>query len=135
VRIEASSPFGTPRLAAALDIENDTGLVSIGAPAAATDIWFPVVRQGDGFYTGLCIATGVNSAKLDVEVYGPDGRTPKTATLNVEANQQAAKIISTLVPAVTTQSGGYIHIVSDQPIWTWLIYGNPQVMVSVPPIP
>ncbi len=133
VRIDAIAPFGTPRVVAVADIENASSLVSIGAPAPATDATFPVVRQGDGFYSGLSIATGSSATRIDIAVYGTAGAPPATATITIGPNQQIAKVISALVPSITSQNGGYIHLTSDQPVWAWEIYGNSQVMVSAPP--
>jgi hypothetical protein len=136
VRVAASfSIFGSrPALVGVVDIENSSGLVSIGSGPAATDFVFGQVAQGNGLFTGLCIAAGANPASVTIEVYGAAGGTPKTATVQLAANQQIAKTLSELVPAVFTQMGGYIRIRSDQPIWAFEIYGSNEVMASGPPM-
>ncbi len=136
VRVSATAPLiGTPSAAllGVVDIENPTGLVSIGAPPAATDVVFPQVANGNGLFTGLCIVTGNLAATVTIDVYDPNGDTPKSATFTVGANQQIARLVSELVTTVTTQIGGYIRIHSDQPIWTWEIYGSGnRIMASGP---
>jgi hypothetical protein len=123
-----------PALVGVVDIESSSGLVSIGARPAATDFVFGQVAQGNGWFTGLCIATGANSASVTIEVYGAAGGTPKTATIPLGANQQIARTLSELVPAVFTQMGGYILIHSDRPISAFEIYGSNSAMASGPPM-
>ena len=136
VRVTTSfSIFGSmPALVGVADIENSSGVVSLGARPATTDFVFGHVAHGNGLFTGLCIAAGANPASVTIEVYGAAGGTPKTATVQLGANQQIAKTLSELVPAVSTQMGGYIRIHSDQPVWAWEIYGSNEVMASGPPM-
>jgi hypothetical protein len=128
-------PFG-PRngVLGVLDVEGPTGLVCIGARPAATEATFAQVAQGNGLFTGLAFATLDQAASITIEVYPPGGGTPKSATISLAANSQLAKQVSELVPAVTTQVGGYIRIRSDHPIWMWEVYGSAEVMASGPPL-
>ena len=131
VRVSAQVPvFGgsTGSLAGVLDIENSAGLVTVGARPAATEFVFPHVAHGNGLFTGLAFATGERPANITIEVYEAGGGTPKSRTITLEANQQLGRLVSELVPAVTTQTGGYIRIRSDQPIWSWEIYGSDLLM-------
>lgn len=137
VRVTAQVPlFGgsTPALLGVLDIENSTGLVTMGSRPAATEFSFPHVAHGNGLFTGLAFATGDRAAGITIDIYPAAGGTPKSQTIILEANQQLARLISELVPAVTVQSGGYIRIRSDAPIWSWEIYGSNLVMASGPPL-
>jgi hypothetical protein len=136
VRVTTSSSVfaSMPALVGVADIENSSEVVSLAARPAATDFVFGHVAQGNGLFTGLCIAAGASPALVTIEVYGAAGGTAKTATVPVGANQQIAKTLSELVPAVLTQMGGYIRIRSDQPIWAWEIYGSNTVMASGPPM-
>jgi hypothetical protein len=52
----------------------------------------------------------------------------------VGANQQTAKVLSELVPGVTTQMGGYIKVRSDQPIWIWGAIGSSEMIAAAPPL-
>jgi hypothetical protein len=123
-----------PGLVGVLDIENETGLVTIGARPASTTFAFPYVANGNGLFTGLALATGGNAASITVEIYDSTGGTPKSSTFTLGANQQLGRLVSELVPGVGNQLGGYIRIHSDQPIWAWEIYGSGQVMASGPPL-
>ena len=126
--------ISSPALVGVLDIENQTGLVTMGARPAATNIVFPHVTHGNGLFTGLAFATGDRAAAITIEVYDATGSAPKTAAITLDANQQRARLISEFIPSITTQIGGYIRIRSDQPIWAWEIYGSGEVMASGPPL-
>ncbi len=117
-----------------LDIENETSLVSIGAAPAATETSFAHVAQGNGLFTGLAFAAGDRAATILVEVYAAAGGLPKSATISLAANSQLAGQLKEIVPTVTTEIGGHVRILSDQPIWTWAIYGSGQAMASGPPL-
>jgi hypothetical protein len=117
-----------------LDIENPTDTVAIGARPAGTNFTFPYLANGDGFFTGLAFATGTAAAKITIEVYPPSGGTPLSAAINLDANQQLSRLLNELVQASANQVGGYIRIRSDQPIWTWEIYGSAGAIASGPPL-
>lgn len=117
-----------------LDIEGPTGLVTMESQSPETDVLLPEVFQGDGFFTGLALATGAFPAFVTIEVYEPLGGVPKTKTISMGANQQMGKVVSELVPEVANQIGGYIRIHSDQPIWCWEIYGSDRMLASGPPL-
>jgi Matrixin/IPT/TIG domain len=119
---------------AVLDIENDTGLVTIGARPAAKEFAFPHVANGNGLFTGLALATGASAASITIEVYDPSGALKGSGAINLSSNQQLARLVSEFVAGVATQSGGYIKVHSDQPIRAWEIYGSADVMASGPPL-
>jgi hypothetical protein len=136
LRVSGQVFFGssTRTLVGVLDIENETGAVTMGARPAATEFLFPHVAHGPGLFTGLCFTTNSSAATITIEIYEAAGGTPKTRTLTLGPNQQLGRLISELVPGITTQMGGYIRIRSDQPIWSWEVYGSDIVMASGPPL-
>jgi hypothetical protein len=130
-----SALFGViDALVGVVDIESQAGLITLNPRNASTEAVFAHVAHGDGLFTGIAIATGDSAANVVIEVYPATGGSPKTAALTLEPNRQIAKLISELVPAVTTQMGGYIRIRSDQPIWAWELYGSADVIASAPPL-
>jgi hypothetical protein len=134
VQLTISSIFGSQAsLVGVIDIETDSSLVTLGGISAATEVLFPHVAHGNGFFTGVAIAAGSSAATVTIDVFPASGGTPKSATITVPANGQIARVISELVPEVVEQSGGYIRLTSDQPIWAWEIYGTHQAMASGPP--
>ena len=134
--IPVSSPTSSnqPVLLGVLDIENETGLVTIGARPAASEFVFPHMANGNGLFTGFAFTAGDAGATITIDVYGPNGGAPKTGVVTLTANQQLGRLVSELVAGVETQVGGYIRIRSDNAIWAWEIYGSGQVMASGPPL-
>src|SRR4029078_9287690 len=65
-----------PALIGVLDIENTEGLLTIGARPAATNIVFPHVAQGNGWFTALALANGNSKASVTIEIYEAAGGTP-----------------------------------------------------------
>jgi hypothetical protein len=135
VRVSVSALFESPAaLVGVLDIDNGADPVTIGARPAANSFLFPHVANGDGLFTGLAFATGAGSATIRVDVYDASGANSKSATVQLGANQQLARLVSEIVAGVETQLGGYIQVRSDQPIWAWEIYGSDRVFASGPPL-
>jgi hypothetical protein len=134
VRITPSSLFGQQAVVGVLDIENQTGLVTVGARPAAMEFTFPHVVNGSGLFTGLAFATGSAAAKITIEVYDSSGSAPKSASVTLNANQQLGRLLDELVQSAGPQIGGYIRVRSDQPIWAWEIYGSGNAMASGPPL-
>jgi hypothetical protein len=137
VRVVVAPPlFGaaTPALVGVLDVDNGADPVTIGARPASTTFLFPHVANGNGLFTGLAFATGTAAATITVDVFDPSGGTPKSAMFTLGANQQLARLVSEIVQGVATQTGGYVRITSDQPIWAWEIYGSDRVLASGPPL-
>ena len=135
VRIAAGSIFGpSSSLVGVIDIESANSVVTLAPVQAATDILFPHVAHGNGFFTGIALAAGASETTVTIEVFPASGGTPKMGTIVVGSNGQIARLVSELVPEVTEQSGGYIRLTSDQPVWAWEIYGTDFAMASGPPL-
>jgi hypothetical protein len=130
VRITSTQP-----LLASLDIEDANAVVSLSAPPAKTDVVFPTVTQGNGLFTGLAVATGGADTSVTVEAYPPTGGSPVSTTIILKANQQMSQTLNELLPSLGDQTGGCVHIHSDQPIWTWEIFGSGSVLASAPSFP
>jgi hypothetical protein len=137
VRVDSGATVFGPRasIVGAVDIETPVEMVSISSRPPTTEFLFTQVMQGNGFYTALCIATGATPATVTVDVYANGDDPPQSATLMLAANQQVDKQISEIVTAVRNQTGGFIRVHSDQPIWIWEIYGSDRMLAGSPPAP
>jgi hypothetical protein len=133
VRITTPSVlFGSPILMGTVDIASPSNLVFLGARPMATEFMIPHVAQDAELFTGLAFVTGSVGATVTIDVYTPGGDVRKSGTIVLGPNTQAARLVSELVPAVTTQIGGYIRIRSDQPILAWGVFGSQQAFASAP---
>jgi hypothetical protein len=133
VRVNAISPVGPSAIVGVLDIENENSLVTVGSLPSATEFTFTYVVNDGGLFTGVAIATGNTDARITVDVYGPAGGTPKSESITLGANQHLGQLIWQLVTGLGPQVGGYIRIRSDQPVWSWVIYGSGTALASGPP--
>jgi hypothetical protein len=143
VRIPLTSPVsvaGAVRVTAqaailgVVDIDNGLDPVTVGARPSATDFLFPHIANADGLFSGLAIVAANAPATVTIEIYTSSGGPPKSTTLTLSTNEYRARLLSELVSGVATQSGGYIHIRSDQPIWAWEIFGSNRILGSIPPL-
>jgi hypothetical protein len=137
VRVSADFSFfgtGPPSLTGVLDIENASSLTTIGQRPASRSLVFPHVAHGGGLFAGLAIAAGGRPATVTMDVLSASGAAAGSATITIPANQSVSRLISELTPAVTSQTGGYIRIRSDEPVWAWEILESGQVIASVPPL-
>ena len=135
VRIAAVFVFGSSAsLVGVIDIESADSVVTLAPVGAATDILFPHVAHGNGFFTGIALAAGALKTKVTIKVFPASGGTPKMGRIVVGSNGQIARLVSELVPGFTEQSGGYIRLTSNEPIWAWEIYGTDFAMASGPPL-
>jgi hypothetical protein len=135
VRVTTAPPLsGSAMLVGTADIANPLNFVSMGTRPASTEFVFPHVAHGGELFTGLAFVTGAAGATITIDVYTPAGDVRKSGILTLAANQQLARLVSELIPSVTTQLGGYIRIRSDQPILSWEIYGSSEAFASGPPL-
>lgn len=130
VRVSTASAI----LVGTVDIANPLNLVSMGTRPASTEFIFPHVAHGGSLFTGLCFVTGAAGATITIDVYTAGGDVRKSGTLTLGANQQLPRLVSELVPSISTQAGGYIRVRSDQPILSWEIYGSTEAFASGPPL-
>jgi hypothetical protein len=121
-------------LLAAMDITSALTSVALSAAPAATVTTFPYVVTGNGMFTGLAFATGNASTTITIEIYAPSGGSPKSTTLSLGPNQQIAGLVDDFVAGLSNQVGGYVRIVSDQPIWSVEMIGSEQSLAVVPPL-
>jgi hypothetical protein len=126
---------GAPILVGTVDIANPLNLVSFGTRPASTEFVFPHVAHGGELFTGLAFVTGsAGTTNIIVDIYSASGDVRKSGSVALGPNQQLARLVSELVPEVSSQLGGYIRIRSDQPILSWEIYGSSEAFASGPPL-
>ena len=134
VRVDVTGFFGGGKVAAVIDIETDQSVVTIAPVEAATEIVFPHVANEKGFFTGIAIAAVGSAAEVTIEVFDASGMQSGSGTVSIPANGHVARLLNELIPGFGNQSGGYIRLISDQPVAAWEIYGTAAAMASGPPL-
>lgn len=126
-----------------VEIASANGLALTAVPisraaAAQTNMVFSQVAQGGSYFTGLAFAnTGQTTAAVSIEIDSPGGSTIARTTVTISPGQQFIGLLSDFFPAIQNQFGGFIHIVSTQPIYGLEVFGslggNNSFLANVPP--
>ena len=87
-------------------------------------------------FTGLALFnpnSGV--AAVTIRVFDKDGNLVGDTTLTLGVNERLSELVETLVPESAGLLGGYIEVVSDQPLIAQEFFGNNilQFLSAVPP--
>lgn len=118
----------TPSVAGSLRFSAADGSGSAALPmvtSASSDFVYSHIAETSSYYTGIAILnTNSTPASISVEVLGVDGTSVGTSSFTLQPGQKIAKLLHELVPAVVGQSGGYVHIESDQPVSSFSLFGS-----------
>jgi hypothetical protein len=66
----------------------------------------------------------LTAATVTIEVDSASGTKVASSTVTINPGQQLLGTISNLLPAVTSQVGGFVHVTASQPIYGLEIFGN-----------
>jgi len=133
VRIDVNptyvGPFQfTPPVAGSLRFSAADGSGSAALPLATpalSDFVYSHVAESAVYYTGISMLnTNATAVSVSVEVFTATGTSVGTAALTLQPGQRVAQLLHELIPATAGQSGGWIHIVSDQPILSFSLFAS-----------
>src|SRR5207249_3060884 len=105
---------------------DDVVLSAVTAPPAPLkDIYFSHIAQGQGYYTGLALLNPGNSAAaVTVEAFNASGVSLGKTTLPLDGEGRKARLVRELIPQITNQLGGYIHVTSTAPVFALELFGS-----------
>jgi len=118
------------------------GDVDAGTTAAAlplqsqlmTEAVFGQVANGLGFFTGLAVLNpGQVEADVTIQVFANDGRQTGETVRRLAAGVRLVGLLTELVPETDGQIGGYVRLVSTQPIVAQELFGNGNILSAVMP--
>jgi hypothetical protein len=86
---------------------------------------FSQLANGMGFFTGVALFNpGSVDAKFTLEVVSSQGESVEQARPQVlEAGRRVSRLVDEFVPASAGQVGGFVTIVSDQPLVGQMLFG------------
>ena len=85
---------------------------------------FSQVANGMGFFTGVALYNpGSADAECTLEVVSSEGEPVGEVTEILGAGQRVSKLVDQFVPASAGQVGGFVTIVSDQPLVGQMLFG------------
>jgi cyclophilin family peptidyl-prolyl cis-trans isomerase len=86
---------------------------------------FSQVANGMGFFTGVALFNpGTEDALFTLEVFSSAGESVgQTSPQTLEAGRRVSQLVDEFVPASAGQVGGFVTIVSDQPLVGQMLFG------------
>jgi hypothetical protein len=144
VRVDVSpiqvGPFVfAPLIAGSLRFSASNGAGSAALPLvtpAFSEFVYSHVAETTIYYTGIAMLnTNATAASVSVEVFTAAGTSVGTASLTLQPGQRVAELLHQLMPATANHLGGWIHVVSDQPISSFSLYAsyNGLSLSAIPP--
>ena len=121
-------------LVGTMEIETEDGLVALSPADPSADILLPFVATENGLFSGVAMAAGPAGATVKVTIFDTSGKPADSETLTLSSDESAAHLISDLIPSAAGQTGGYVRLESDEPIWAWEIIGTAESIASAPPL-
>ncbi|RPI28688.1 MAG: DUF11 domain-containing protein [Acidobacteria bacterium] len=118
------------------------GDIDAGTTAAAlplqtqlmTEAVFGHVANGLGFFTGLAVLNpGQVETDVTIQVFASDGRQTGETLRRLAAGVRLVGLVTELMPETTGQIGGYVRLVSTQPIVAQELFGNGNILSAVIP--
>ena len=77
------------------------------------------------FFTGIAIYNPNRvDVRITIEVFSTDGTRTGTAIVPLAAGGRFARTLPELVPAVTSQFGGYVRVSSTGPVSAFELFGD-----------
>ena len=114
------------------------GLLLAAAPAQGigfTDILFSQIAESATFYTGLALLNpNAQAASVTIDAFGRDGKRIASAGARLEPGTRRTALLSELLPVLSNQSDGYVHVTASRPIFAFELFGSrvsPSILANV----
>ncbi len=96
-------------------------LVTEGRKAAI----FSQVAQDKNYYTGVAIANpNTTEAVVAISIYDTNGVLKGSGTQNIPAGGRISKLLLEIAPGLPEMSAGYFTLKSEQPIFSFAVFGT-----------
>jgi len=137
-----------------ISVESDrplTGAVFFGDEAGARmqtalplvttghkDIIYSQVAQNDVYYTGLAVINpGAVEAHLSISVHDEHGAEMGSGSETLGPGSRFSRLLTQIAPAAPSMSKGYFRVKSDQPVFSFAIFGTTtfSVLSAIPAQP
>jgi sugar lactone lactonase YvrE len=104
--------------------------------AGLSDIAFSHIAEGGGFYTGIALVNpNTVRSSIVLDAFDQNGQRLASTTVSLAAGERRTQLVHELLPAVTNQLGGYIHLSASRGIFATELFGSsasPNVLANVP---
>jgi hypothetical protein len=102
------------------------------------DIIYSQVAQNDVYYTGLAVINpGAAEAHLSVLVYDEHGAEKGSGSESLAPGSRFSRLLTQIAPGAPSMSKGYFRVKSDQPVFSFAIFGTStfSVLSAIPAQP
>jgi hypothetical protein len=102
------------------------------------DIIYSQVAQNDVYYTGLAVINpGAAEAHLSISVYDERGAEKGSGSETLGPGSRFSKLLTQIAPAAPSMSKGYFRVKSDQPVFSFAVFGTTtfSVLSAIPAQP
>jgi hypothetical protein len=117
-----------PGVTGYVEIAAFDGLVRTTTPIAReaqSRLMFSHVAQGGAYFTGLALLNAQAApASVTIEVNSGNGTTLASKVVTLQAGERLVGLIRELFPNIQNQLGGFVRVVSTQPIYGLEIIGS-----------
>ncbi len=99
-----------------------------------TEAVFGQVANGLGFFTGLAVLNpGQVDADVTIQVFSNDGKQTGETVRRLASGVRLVGLLTELLPETAGQIGGYVRLVSTQPVVAQQLFGNGDILSAVVP--
>jgi DNA-binding beta-propeller fold protein YncE len=102
------------------------------------DIIYSQVAQNDVYYTGLAVINpGAAEAHLSILVYDEHGAEKGSGSETLGPGSRFSKLLTQIAPGAPAMSKGYFRVKSDQPVFSFAVFGTTtfSVLSAIPAQP
>jgi hypothetical protein len=102
------------------------------------DIIYSQVAQNDVYYTGLAVINpGAAEAHLSISVYDEHGAEKGSGFETLGPGSRFSKLLTQIAPGAPAMSKGYFRVKSDQPVFSFAVFGTTSfsVLSAIPAQP
>lgn len=117
------------------------GLPGTGSIAAVTAqpkpqkyAFFSHIAMTEGYFTGLALLnSGAVASGFRVKAYSGQGQVIGSFDGLLKPGERISKVLNELISGTAGVSGGFVSVVSDQPLFMTSLFGTVNVLANVPP--
>ena len=98
-------------------------------------IIYSQLAENGTYFTGVAIINAnAQAANVTISAYNADGIQVGANTVRIGAGESVSRLLPQLIPGLPKMDGGYFRVDSDQPVFSFAVFGTStlSVMTAVP---
>ena len=111
-----------------LDYGTTDGALLSAVPAQGagfSDLFFSHVAEDLVYYTGLAFLNpNAQRTSLTIDVFDREGNRIASTNPSLGPGERRAQLLEEWIPALPDQSGGYVHVTANKPVFSFQLFGS-----------